>query len=365
MDRIAAIWGRVNRSLFPHLKECLPGMAETHLRLATVLEVIRIEEHVPPAWIQWYGRKRKDRKAVARAFVAKVVHKMPTNKALVERLRVDRNLRALCGWENRGQVPDESTFSRAFAEFANTGLLDRVHEVLVKHYLGDEVVWHVSRDSTAIEGREKPVGKQKNSKQAKPKGKLGRRKKGEEPPPADEKRLARQRKQTATEAIAELPTVCDIGTKVDAKGHKTSWCGYKLNMDVVDGDIPVFAVTTSASLHDSQPAIPMMKRTAERVTSFYDLMDRAYDARDIREVSLELGHVPIIHVNRRRGKAVPMEPDRARRYANRSSAERVNSRLKDDCGGRMVRVRGAPKVHTHLMFGVLVIFAEAILGLVL
>ncbi len=50
--------------------------------------------------------------------MAKVVHKMPTNKALVERLRVDRNLRALCGWENRGQVPDESTFSRAFAEFA-------------------------------------------------------------------------------------------------------------------------------------------------------------------------------------------------------------------------------------------------------
>ena len=118
MDRIAAIWSRVNRSLFPRLKECLPSMTEAHVRLATALEVIRIEDHVPPAWIQWYGRKKSDRKALARALVAKVVHKMPTNKALVERLRVDRNLRALCGWENRGQVPDESTFSRAFAEFA-------------------------------------------------------------------------------------------------------------------------------------------------------------------------------------------------------------------------------------------------------
>jgi len=363
VDRIAAIWSRVNRSLFPHLKECLPGMTQTHLRLATALEVIRIEDHIPPAWIQWYGRKRKDRKAVARAFVAKVVQKMPTTKALVERLRVEKNLRALCGWEYAGQVPDESTFSRAFAEFAKTGLLDQVHEAVVKHHLGDEIAWHVSRDSTAIEAREKPVRKQEGSRQSKPRRKRGRPKKGEEPPPADERRLARQRKQTATEALSELPTACDIGTKVDAKGHKTSWCGFKLHMDVVDGDIPVFAVTTSASLHDSQAAIPMGKRTAERVTSWYDLMDKAYDARDIRESSVELRHVPIIDVNRRSGKAVPMEPDRARRYGNRSSAERVNSRLKDDCGGRMVRVRGAPKVHTHLMFGVLVIFAEALLAL--
>lgn len=364
MNTIAAIWDRVERSLFPHLAECLPGMTETHFRLATVLEVIRIEDHVPPAWIQWYGRKRKDRKAMARAFVAKVVHKMPTNKALVDRLRVDANLRSLCGWEYPGQVADESTFSRAFAEFAKTGLLDKVHEALVAHYLGDDVIWHVSRDSTGIEAREKAARKQGKSRQEGPKGRRGRAKKGEGIQPADEKRLARQRRQTAAEAIAELPTACDIGTKVDAKGNKMSWCGYKLNLDVVDGDIPVFALTTSASLHDSQAAIPMGKVTAERVTSWYDLMDSAYDAKDIRESSVELGHVPIIDVNRRRGKPAPMEPDRARRYGNRSSAERVNSRLKDDCGGRNVRVRGAPKVHTHLMFGVLVVFAEAILGLV-
>ena len=363
MNKIAAIWDRVEKSLFPHLKECLPDMTETHFHLATVLEVIRIEDHVPPAWIQWYGRKRKDRKAVARAFIAKVVHKMPTNKALIERLRVDKNLRTLCGWEYPRQVPDKSTFSRAFGEFAKTSLLDKVHEALIKDYLGDELVWHVSRDSTAIEAREKPVRKQETSRQERSKGKRGRPRKGEETQPVDEKRLARQRRQTAEEALSELPTACDIGTKVDAKGHKMSWCGFKLHLDVVDGDIPVLAVTTSASLHDSQPAIPMMKRTAERVTSWYDLMDKAYDAKEIRESSVELGHVPIIDVNRRRGKSAPMEPDRAMRYRNRSSAERVNARLKDDCGGRNVRVRGAPKVHTHLMFGVLVIFAEAMLAL--
>jgi hypothetical protein len=118
-------------------------------------------------------------------------------------------------------------------------------------------------------------------------------------------------------------------------------------------------------VHDSQVAIPLAKMTAQRVESLYELMDSAYDARAIERVSLELGHVPIIkpHAGRRKSKTVPLEPDRARRYNNRTSVERFNSRLKDEFGGRMVRVRGKPKVHAHLMFGVLVVFAQALLGL--
>ena len=98
--------------------------------------------------------------------------------------------------------------------------------------------------------------------------------------------------------------------------------------------------------------------------SCYELMDSAYDAEAIRQTSRQMGHVPIIDGNARSGKAVPMEPDRARRYKIRTTAERFNSELKDNHGGSMVRVRGNKKVHAHLMFGVLVIFAEAVLGLV-
>ena len=43
--------------------------------------------------------------------------------------------------------------------------------------------------------------------------------------------------------------------------------------------------------------------------------------------------------------------------------ERVNSLLKDNHGGRQVRVRGAAQVYTHLMFGILVIAAEQLLRL--
>jgi hypothetical protein len=104
--------------------------------------------------------------------------------------------------------------------------------------------------------------------------------------------------------------------------------------------------------------------TAQRVESWYDLMDTAYDAKLIRSFSESLGHVPIIPASARHGKAAPLEPDRERRYNNRTAVERFNSALKDSCGGRMVRVRGKPKVHAHLMFGVLVIFAQTLLGLI-
>ena len=58
-----------------------------------------------------------------------------------------------------------------------------------------------------------------------------------------------------------------------------------------------------------------------------------------------------------------MDPATAVRYAERTAAERVNSDLKDNHGGRFVRVRGAAKVMTHLMFGVLVIAAKQLFAL--
>lgn len=360
MDKIAEIWSRVERSLFPQLRECLPVLTEKHRDLVWVLETVRVEEHVRPQWMQWLGRSRKDRKALARAFVGKALYNEPTTKSFVDRLRIDESLRRICGWERRSDIPSEATFSRAFAEFAGTSLGDEAHQARVVEYLGAEVVWHVSRDSTEIDARERPVSKP--AIESTPKYRRGRPKKGEDRPKPSPTRIERQLNQSYAEAIAELPTACDVGTKIDSKGSKRHWVGYKFNVDLADGGIPLSTVTTSASVHDSQVAIPLAKMTAERVESFYDLMDAAYDSKHICGFSEQLGHVPIIARSARHGKIELMEPDRARRYDNRTAVERFNSRLKDDCGGRMVRVRGKPKVHLHLMFGVLVIFAEALLG---
>jgi hypothetical protein len=361
VDKIAEFWGRVERSLFPHLEECLPEMTKVHRQVVLTLEVVRIEEHVAPGYLQWLGRRRKDRKALARAFVAKACCNIPTTKALVDRLLVDRVLRQLCGWERADAVPSLATFSRAFGEFAKSALADETHAALVKTYLKDEIVWHVSRDSTAIGAREKPA-----PAPARVRSTCGRgRPRKDERRPKAPSRIQTQYLQSADEAIAELPKVCDVGVKSDFKGGKRHWTGYKLHVDVGDGGIPLCAVTTSASVHDSQVALPLMRMTSQRVTSLYDLMDSAYDADLIRKVSCELGHVPIIDSHPGNGREkIRFESDRLRRYYNRTGSERFNARLKDDCGGRSVRVKGHMKVHSHLMYGVLVIFAQALLGLV-
>ena len=83
--------------------------------------------------------------------------------------------------------------------------------------------------------------------------------------------------------------------------------GYKLHLDVADGQIPISAILTSASVHDSQVAIPLMTMTWQRVTHLYELMDSAYDADLIHEHSKQLQHVPIIAPHPRRGTKQPSQ----------------------------------------------------------
>ena len=54
------------------------------------------------------------------------------------------------------------------------------------------------------------------------------------------------------------------------------------------------------------------------------------------------------------------DPDRIL-YRFRTMVERINARLKDEFGGRFVRVRGAIKVKCHLMFGMLALTVDQIL----
>jgi len=371
---LSRTWSHIQGNLFPWLTEELGPLTETHKQVVTALEVAGVEAFVQ-AWPGLPGRPPCDRAALARAFVAKAVIGLPTTSMLIERLKVDKQLRRLCGWERPGQVPDASIFSRAFARFARSELPSRVHAALIKRTHQDRLVGHISRDATAIEAREKPV---KLAVPPQPKRQRGRPKKGEviENKP---RRLERQATMSLAEMLNDLPTHCAVGTKRNAKGHKESWVGYKLHLDVADGDIPISGLLTSASLHDSQAAIPLAKLTAARLTNLYDLMDSAYDAPEIAQTSRDLGHVPIIDPHPRNvpgGKEALAAEARGRRnagyalaeevrYNERSGAERVNGRLKDDFGGRYVRVRGHAKVLCHLMFGILALTCDQLLRLII
>jgi hypothetical protein len=188
--------------------------------------------------------------------------------------------------------------------------------------------------------------------------KRGRPKKGETRPEKPQKRLERQPFQPLEEMLAELPTACDFGRKTNSKGHGHTWAGYKLHADVADGGIAISVLLSSASMHDSQAAIPLATMTHHQVTNLYDLMDAAYDSPEIRDHSRSLGHVEIIDHNKRRGPRIEMSPAQKIRYRERSTPERYFGRLKDDLGGRFVRVRGHAKVLTHLMFGIIALNVE-------
>ena len=360
MPILSDYWDKFQVSLFPHLETVLEEALTPKLKqFIRILDVVGIHRYVNSPFAQWMGRKQADRRAIARAFLAKATYDLPTTEMLLEMLRLQPTLRRLCGFEYLRDIPSAATFSRAFAEFAASGLGDAVHEALVKEYVGDKIVRHVSRDATEVVAREKPL--KKVAPPPKPKRKRGRPKKGETVAPREPKRLVKQLDQTPEEAIAELPRDCNVGSKKDSKGHLHSWTGWKAHIDWADGGIPLNVVTTSASLHDSQVAIPMARITAKRAISLYDLMDSAYDAPQILQVSQQLGPMARIDPNPRRGDdRPPWDPDRVRRYQERTTAERGNSRLKDEFGLRHLRVRGHPKAHLHIMFGILALFADAL-----
>lgn len=321
------------------------------------------------------GRPPKPREWLFRAFLFKTVFGIEKTCNLVETLRRDAAARRLCGWDLPREVPSESTFSRAFAEFASRGMADTVHEAIVKLYADEFAVGHASMDSTAIHAREKTLrekprgacprrrghGRNRGAAKrfrgaaqnaaldaemksiraaagkaarkvaesaeaaaaiatkaaAKAAGKTVRASKASKtaapsapaaPENKDASRLAVQPGRSLEENLADLPDACDRGRKNNSKGRGEYWRGCKLHMAVDDNGVALSAILTSASLNDSQAAIPLMQTTARRARAYCDLADAAYDAQEIRDFSRSLGHVPIIDTRPRPNGAPHPEP---------------------------------------------------------
>lgn len=132
-QRIGLFLADIQQTLFPALAAVVPEpMTEEHQRLLTILELVQIERVIPaPQTTPRGGRPPSDRRKLARAYLAKAALGLSETEDLYHRLETDRTLRRLCGWEEGQGLPSLSTFSRAFAEVAATGVLDRRHAELV------------------------------------------------------------------------------------------------------------------------------------------------------------------------------------------------------------------------------------------
>jgi len=366
---LSKIWLKVinlEQSLFPKLEESMGSLSPKEEKLIKILDFAQIEKFVSAVQIT---NPPKDREEMARAFVAKQVYNFQTTRELIDRLKIDRTLRLLCGWRYENKIPSEAKFSRVFKEFSQKSIATKAHNVFIENYLSETLFFYNSIDSTAIELREKSV---QNKKEVKPKRRQGRPKKGEEGPPKKPSILQQQEHMQSTEEMLSLiSTKCDTSIKQNSKGNRHRWTGGKLHLSVVDGDIPITAIYSSASVHDSSLALPLIKQSSQKVNYLYDLADAAYDTSIIKDYSKKQNHRPIIDINPKNSKKLKAKIALAKsekkileplklynnsddlHYNQRGSVERVNAYLKDSYGCSKIYYQGAQKVASVLAFAVL------------
>ena len=117
---------------------------------------------------------------------------------------------------------------------------------------------------------------------------------------------------------AGVPTQCDVGVKRNSKGFKETWIGYKLHLDTASNGVPVAAILTAASTHDSQVMTrspgPANSASCSSTTSHGF---RVCDAQPIIGDCLAAGRVPVIDRSTRRDTA----PGRNRRRARKAPVD--------------------------------------------
>ena len=153
LQQLVSIFGNVlQQQLFPALERELGPLSERMREFVRALALVGLDGFVVVR--RGRGRRGPDRSSIARAFLAKAILNLPHTRALLERLAQDAVLRRLCGWNGAADVPDETVFSRAFAEFARTEFPQRVQEAVVQNTRAQRLVGHILRDATAIPAHE-------------------------------------------------------------------------------------------------------------------------------------------------------------------------------------------------------------------
>ncbi len=161
--------------------------------------------------------------------------------------------------------------------------------------------------------------------------------------------LRRSAARDSTAQPTEAAKVIERGKlSMDTDRHSCTWEGKPVVLTVTE-----FLILQSLA---QRPGI---------VKSRDALMDAAYDSEIIREHSRSLGHVALIDFNHRSPNDTrEFSPHEAQRYKERSTAERVNARLKDEFGARMIFVRGPQKIMAHLAFGLIALTVDQLIRFV-
>jgi len=105
MNTLFNIWNSIQYKLFPWLEEELDPLTEKEQIFVQVVSLMDLKTHTKDYNWCGIGRKRDDRANLAKAFIAKAVYNFETSKILIEYLKGCKNLRRLCGWEKKFEIP--------------------------------------------------------------------------------------------------------------------------------------------------------------------------------------------------------------------------------------------------------------------
>jgi IS5 family transposase len=215
-----------------------------------------------------------------------------------------------------------------------------IQAYLVSVHSGSQLREHISFDSSAIEVAEKAKVV------------------------SDKKRnVLEQLTMNNEKILSDLPNVCNFGTKQNSNGKTWTWKGYKLHVACDDYSIPLSSIVTSASVHDSLCAVPLIRNTERLVDALYYLGDKGYDAEAIRTEIESHDKVAIIDFkhNRNGQAAGELIGNKKQRYGNRSRVEGLFGNLKLNYLPRYILYRSIEKVKTVLNLALSVIAALQII----
>jgi len=137
--KLGTPWNSIQAWLLPMMEDKLGELDEKHREFVAVCETCNLRIHMDA--YRWVGNGCPPNSllAMCKAFVAKAIWDFPTTRDLIDAVRHRPTLRRLCGWETLAEVPSESTFSRAFAAFAEDELPQRIQEAMIANRYGDKI----------------------------------------------------------------------------------------------------------------------------------------------------------------------------------------------------------------------------------
>jgi len=276
------------------------------------------------------GRKGYNTFQILAVVLLKMFRRCNTVREVLKVLNNEPNYRYIIGFDNT--VVSDASMSRKVKQLAGQIDIADLHERLTTSFYEDRLVCNLSLDSTPIDVYEKPVKAEKKKK----KDKRGRKHKGTSEETEYLKRLeeSEQLKELRNNGeikayLATLENRCSVTGKKNSKGNMDWRIGYKAHLAVDDNGIPVSYVVTGASVHDTKPAIPLLRMADMRCAFLYALMDSGYWSAEIADFTKGMGKVPVIDPKAdRTGKKAELDPAKKQRYKARTTVERSNSELK-------------------------------------